>query len=218
MARPPAETLTPREAQVMDAVWRLGEVTADQVRESLPEPLHDSTVRTLLRVLETKGYLHHEARGKAYVYRAAVERKKAQRHALRSVLAQVLRRVGRGPGVAADRGRADHPRAARRICAARPRGRRTGQEEGRLTMIDLFGYDSSIPGVPGSGRRARRGRKATVLIALAFAAHAVLGRRRASSARRLERVPRRPAAPARSAARSPRIRVTVPLEARPRPR
>jgi BlaI family transcriptional regulator, penicillinase repressor len=86
MARPPTETLTGREVQVMDAVWRLGEATAELIREALPEPLHDSTVRTLLRVLEFKGYLGHEVRGKAYVYRAAVERKKAQGHALRSVL------------------------------------------------------------------------------------------------------------------------------------
>lgn len=86
MARPVAETLTGREAQVMDVVWRLGRVTAEQVREVLPEPLHDSTVRTLLRLLEAKGYLRHEAKGKAYVYRATVERKKAQRRALRSVL------------------------------------------------------------------------------------------------------------------------------------
>ena len=56
MARPPEGTLTGREAQIMDALWQLGEATADQVRETLPEPLHDSTVRTLLRVLESKGY------------------------------------------------------------------------------------------------------------------------------------------------------------------
>jgi BlaI family penicillinase repressor len=88
VARPPSETLTPREAQIMDAIWRLGEATAEQVRAGLPEPLHDSTVRTLLRVLEAKGYLGHVACGKAYVYRAAIGRQKAQRHALRSVLAQ----------------------------------------------------------------------------------------------------------------------------------
>jgi predicted transcriptional regulator len=86
MARPTEETLTGREVQVMDAVWRLGEATAELIREALPEPLHDSTVRTLLRVLEFKGYLGHELRGKAYVYRATVERNKAQRRALRSVL------------------------------------------------------------------------------------------------------------------------------------
>jgi BlaI family penicillinase repressor len=88
MARPANEHLTVREAQVMDAVWRLGEATADQVREALPEPLHDSTVRTLMRVLEAKGYLRHELRGKAYVYRAAIGREKAQRHVLRNVLSR----------------------------------------------------------------------------------------------------------------------------------
>jgi predicted transcriptional regulator len=88
MARTPSETLTGREAQIMDAVWSLGEATAEQVRAALPEPLHDSTVRTLLRVLEEKGYLRHEARGKAYVYRAAIGRQKAQRRALTSILAR----------------------------------------------------------------------------------------------------------------------------------
>jgi predicted transcriptional regulator len=88
MARTPAETLTGREAQVMAAVWRLGEATAEQVREALAEPLHDSTVRTILRTLEAKGYITHEARGRAYVFRATVERGKAQRHALRDVLAR----------------------------------------------------------------------------------------------------------------------------------
>ncbi len=70
----------------MDSVWRLGEATAEQVREALPAPLHDSTVRTLLRVLEGKGYLAHEVRGKAFVYRAAIGRRKAQHQALRGVL------------------------------------------------------------------------------------------------------------------------------------
>ncbi len=70
----------------MDVVWRLGEVTAEQVREGLPGSPHDSTVRTLMRVLETKGYLTHQTRGKAYVYRAAVGRRKAQRLAVRSML------------------------------------------------------------------------------------------------------------------------------------
>jgi BlaI family penicillinase repressor len=88
MARPTAATLTGREAQVMDAVWRLGEATADQVRAALPQPLHDSSVRTILRVLEAKGYLRHEVCGKAYVYAAKVGRAKAQGRALRDLLAR----------------------------------------------------------------------------------------------------------------------------------
>ncbi len=88
MARQTSESLTEREAQIMDVVWRLGEATAEQVREAMPGRPHDSTVRTLMRVLESKGYLSHEARGKAYVYRATVGRQKAQRLALKSVLAR----------------------------------------------------------------------------------------------------------------------------------
>jgi predicted transcriptional regulator len=80
--------LTGREAQVMEAVWRLGEATAEQVREALPEPLHDSSVRTLLRILEAKGYLRHAARGKAYLYSAKVGREKAQGKALGDLLAR----------------------------------------------------------------------------------------------------------------------------------
>src|SRR4051794_32314636 len=86
MARNKSEALTEREAEIMDVVWRLGEPTAEQVRESVPGSPHDSTVRTLLRILEAKGYVTHEVRGKGYVYRAAVERSKAQRQALQGVL------------------------------------------------------------------------------------------------------------------------------------
>ncbi len=88
MARPPSETLTGREAQIMDVFWRVDEATAEQVRAALADPLHDSTVRTLLRVLVTKGYLAQKARGKAFVYRAAIGRAGVQRHVLGSVLAR----------------------------------------------------------------------------------------------------------------------------------
>jgi predicted transcriptional regulator len=86
MARRASESLTEREAQIMEIVWRLGEATAEQVRRALQGRPHDSTVRTLMRVLETKGYLAHEARGKLYVYRATVEKHRVQRVALRSLL------------------------------------------------------------------------------------------------------------------------------------
>jgi predicted transcriptional regulator len=88
MARRNSDPLTEREAQIMDVVWRLGEATADQVRAGLPGSPHDSTVRTLMRVLETKGYLTHQTTGKAYIYRAVVARRKAQRMAVRSVLSR----------------------------------------------------------------------------------------------------------------------------------
>jgi BlaI family transcriptional regulator, penicillinase repressor len=86
MARQNLQSLTEREAQIMDIVWRLGEVTAEQVREALPGTPHDSTVRTLIRVLENKGYLTHDVRGKVYVYRSLVGRHKAQKLAVRTIL------------------------------------------------------------------------------------------------------------------------------------
>jgi BlaI family penicillinase repressor len=90
MARRPTETLTEREAQVMDAVWRLGEVTAEQVRAALPDQPHDSTVRTLLRILVDKGYLAQDRRGRAYTYRARRGREAVQRHAVRGLLARLF--------------------------------------------------------------------------------------------------------------------------------
>ncbi len=72
----------------MDVVWRLGEATAERVRGDLPDPLHDSTVRTLPRVLVAKGYLAQDPRGKAFIYRAAVPPENAQGHALKDALAR----------------------------------------------------------------------------------------------------------------------------------
>jgi predicted transcriptional regulator len=86
MARTTSELLTEREAQIMEVVWRFGDATAEQVREAMPDSLHDSTVRTLMRILESKGYLTHEARGKVYVYRAVIEQRNAQRLALKGLL------------------------------------------------------------------------------------------------------------------------------------
>lgn len=90
MPRPPSEMLTEREARIMDVLWRHSAATADEVRAELPGEPHDSTVRTLLRVLEGKGFVVHERRGKTFVYRAAAARDKVQRQALRSFLARLF--------------------------------------------------------------------------------------------------------------------------------
>ena len=90
MPRPRTEILTEREAQIMDALWRFGNATADQVRAALPDQPHDSTVRTLLRILEAKGYVAHSARGKSYLYRARIERSQAQKSAVRQFLARLF--------------------------------------------------------------------------------------------------------------------------------
>ncbi len=86
MARPASGGLTPREAQIMEVLWTAGPCPADRIREALPDRPHDSTVRTLLRILETKGCAKHSVQGKAYIYRAAVKRANAERKAVNSLL------------------------------------------------------------------------------------------------------------------------------------
>lgn len=86
MSRRPSETLTPREAQVMDLLWAAGKATADDIRTALPDEPHDSTVRTILRVLISKGYVKRTDGKETIIYRPAVARAKVERKALRSFL------------------------------------------------------------------------------------------------------------------------------------
>ena len=58
----------------MQLVWANGPVTAEAVRERLSRPLKESTVRTVLRRLEDKGYTTHTVDGRTYVYQAAEPR------------------------------------------------------------------------------------------------------------------------------------------------
>lgn len=72
----------------MDSIWARGSATAEEVRRSL-EPEHklkDSTVRTILRRLEEKGYLDHETEGRVFRYRPVRARKQAAIDAVRRVI------------------------------------------------------------------------------------------------------------------------------------
>lgn len=87
MARPsPTSQLSRRERQIMDILYRDGKATAADVRSSLPEPPSYSAVRAMLRILEDKGHIRHEADGPRYIYMPIVTRDKAKRSALRHVL------------------------------------------------------------------------------------------------------------------------------------
>ena len=88
MPRPSSESLTKRESQIMQILWDLEQATAEEIRERLSGQPHDSSVRTLLRVLKTKGYVRYRTEGKAYVYRPAVVREKVQKKAISSLLKQ----------------------------------------------------------------------------------------------------------------------------------
>jgi predicted transcriptional regulator len=79
-------TLTRRERQIMDVLFRRGRATAAGVMKELPGSPSYSTVRTQLRVLEEKGYARHEEEGIRYVYMPAVRRHTARKSALKHLV------------------------------------------------------------------------------------------------------------------------------------
>ncbi len=79
--------LTRRERQIMDFLYRHGRATAAEVMAALPGNPAYSTVRTQLRVLESKGHVHHEEEGLRYIYSPAVPRHAARKSALRHLVA-----------------------------------------------------------------------------------------------------------------------------------
>jgi predicted transcriptional regulator len=78
--------LSRRERQIMDAVHRLGEVGVAEVLPELPEPPSYSSVRTMIRLLESKGYLRHRRDGIRYVYRATQPVEQVRISALRHLV------------------------------------------------------------------------------------------------------------------------------------
>ena len=78
--------LSRRERQIMDAIYRLGEATAQDVLEQIADPPGYSAVRALLRILETKGHVRHRQDGPRYVYHPTVPRERARDSALRQVV------------------------------------------------------------------------------------------------------------------------------------
>lgn len=79
-------TLSRRERQIMDAIYQLGEATAQDVLGRLPDPPSYSAVRALLRILEEKGHVRHRRDGARYVYQPTVPRERARASALRQIV------------------------------------------------------------------------------------------------------------------------------------
>ena len=82
----PHSLLSKRERQIMDALYRLGRATAAEIMAAMPVAPGYSTVRTQLRVLETKGHVRHEEVGLRYVYSPTVPRHAARRSALKHLV------------------------------------------------------------------------------------------------------------------------------------
>src|SRR5215813_3892195 len=74
------------ERDVMQLVWANGSVTAESVREQLARRLKESTVRTVLRRLEEKGYVSHTVDGRTYVYQATEPRGRVAAKAVQRIV------------------------------------------------------------------------------------------------------------------------------------
>jgi predicted transcriptional regulator len=86
MADALANRLSRRERQIMDVLYQLGEATAAEVQERLPEPPSYSAVRAMLRILEDKGHVRHHEDGPRYVFTPTVARTTAQKSAVKHLL------------------------------------------------------------------------------------------------------------------------------------
>ena len=76
------------EQLVMDYIWSHGPCPAESCREALAgkRPMKDSTIRTILRRLEAKGYVEHELEGRTFIYRAAEARENVAVRAVKHII------------------------------------------------------------------------------------------------------------------------------------
>jgi predicted transcriptional regulator len=92
MPRKPSPALTDAEARVMAVLWQLETATVGDVVAALaPErTVSYSTVQTILRILEDKGYVAHDKVARAFIYRPVVDERQARRRALRHLATRLF--------------------------------------------------------------------------------------------------------------------------------
>ena len=92
MARKPSPALTDAEARVMDVLWQKKTATVADVVAGLKKkrPVTYSTAQTMLRILETKGYVAHDKVARAFIFRPLVDANQARRRALRHLVSRLF--------------------------------------------------------------------------------------------------------------------------------
>src|SRR6185436_2159176 len=92
MARRRSPALTDAEARVMSVLWQRQTATVADVVAVLKrkKPVTYSTVQTVLRILEDKGYVSHEKEARAFMYKARVDERQARRRALRHLVTRLF--------------------------------------------------------------------------------------------------------------------------------
>jgi predicted transcriptional regulator len=92
MPRKRSPALTDAEAEVMAVLWRLRRASVGDVVSAMKKTraVTYSTVQTILRILETKGYLRHEKVARAFVYVPVIDERQARRRALRHLVKRLF--------------------------------------------------------------------------------------------------------------------------------
>jgi predicted transcriptional regulator len=83
--------LTDREADVMRVLWDHGPSVVNEVKDQLADELAYTTVLTILRTLEQKGYVKHEEEGRVHRYFAAVKADAARKSALQHLTGKLFK-------------------------------------------------------------------------------------------------------------------------------
>lgn len=83
------QKLAKREEQIMQVFWSIGKAFIKEVIPELPDPKpHYNSVATMVKILEDKGFLGHEAIGNIYRYYAVVSKEEYQKHAMKDIVSQ----------------------------------------------------------------------------------------------------------------------------------
>ncbi len=81
------KTLTKAEEQIIRIMWDLGKATVKEIREQLPSPKPAvNTVSTIVRILENKGFVGHEKKGRGYVYFPLIKKEEYTQQSLRTMI------------------------------------------------------------------------------------------------------------------------------------
>lgn len=81
------EKLPPRERQVFDALYALGEASAAEIQARMADPPSNSAIRIMLSRLEKKGFVAHRLADQKYVYATALPQRKVKQSALKQMIA-----------------------------------------------------------------------------------------------------------------------------------
>lgn len=89
MKTPQLQQLSRRERQIMDLIFEHGELSAKEVMEHMEDAPSYATVRSILRILEEKGFVNHRKSSRLFLYKAAISPEK-QRHTSMKKLLQTF--------------------------------------------------------------------------------------------------------------------------------